>query len=81
MAATTQKQRISLDAALLAVQWKSDFAEALHHLAQEFAGDSATINAVHYQQALPAAVETLLANPRGSERGLGPFSKERRKVI
>lgn len=62
MPATTQKQRISQDAALLAVQWKSDFAEVLHRLAQESAGDSGTITIDHYQQSLPKAVEALLAN-------------------
>ena len=62
MAVALHKQRISQDAALLAVQWKSDFAEALHRLAQKTAGDSATITVDHYQQVLPEAVEALLAN-------------------
>lgn len=62
MAAAPQKQRISQDAALLAVEWKLVFADKLRSAAREMAHDSDTVTVEHYQRALPEAVEALLSN-------------------
>jgi hypothetical protein len=62
MAAAPQKQRISQDAALLAVEWKSAFADELRRAAHRMAHDSDTVTVEHYQRALPEAVEALLRN-------------------
>ncbi|PHQ35108.1 hypothetical protein [Rhodopirellula bahusiensis] len=64
MSVATKNQRISRDAALLAVHWKSVFAEELQRLAQAAAGDSETVTAEDYHRALPEAVQVLLDNAR-----------------
>lgn len=64
MSVATKNQRISKDAALLAVHWKSVFAEELQRLAQAAAGDSETVTADDYHCALPEAVQVLLDTVR-----------------
>ncbi len=64
MPVATKDQRISKDAALLAVHWKSVFAEELQRLAQAVAGDSETVTVDDYHRALPEAVQALLYNVR-----------------
>ena len=60
MASQGRNQRVSRDAAVLAIKWKSAFASELQKVAHQVARDSETISVDHYQQALPQAVENLL---------------------
>lgn len=60
MTTKVSDQQISCDAAMLAIDWKTKFAQELRDAARQAARGADTVTVSHYHQALPGAIEALV---------------------
>lgn len=60
MTANAQNQRISREAAMLAIEWKAKFASELQNFALRAGQDSDIVTAEHFREAIPEALQAML---------------------